>query len=112
PLYYTLLLSSTTRPPPLSSLFPYTTLFRSTNIPYSAQNQYGQLTTSFAQTGLDTNITPSVISPKSDSISLTVTFTVKALVGQGADRKSTRLNSSHVAISYAVFCLKKKKQTP
>src|SRR5690625_6052882 len=31
-------------------------------------------------------------------------------VRQGADRKSTRLNSSHVAISYAVFCLKKKKQ--
>src|SRR5690625_5925535 len=30
--------------------------------------------------------------------------------GQGSDRKSTRLNSSHVAISYAVFCLKKKKQ--
>src|SRR5699024_12106675 len=32
--------------------------------------------------------------------------------GRGKDRKSTRLNSSHVSISYAVFCLKKKKQTP
>src|SRR5437870_13445561 len=35
----------------------------------------------------------------------------RALGGVGGDRKSTRLNSSHVAISYAVFCLKKKKKT-
>src|SRR5690625_5557734 len=34
----------------------------------------------------------------------------EALLDDGADRKSTRLNSSHVAISYAVFCLKKKKE--
>src|SRR5690625_5530336 len=37
--------------------------------------------------------------------------TVLVAGGSGADRKSTRLNSSHVAISYAVFCLKKKKKT-
>src|SRR5690625_7725998 len=36
---------------------------------------------------------------------------VKAIFGEELDRKSTRLNSSHVAISYAVFCLKKKKLT-
>src|SRR3954467_12959602 len=63
------------RPPPRSTLFPYTTLFRS-----AQPNQRGELTTRAA-------------SP------LTSPF---------QDRKSTRLNSSHTIISYAVFCLKKK----
>src|SRR5205814_6831886 len=67
------------RRPPRSTLFPYTTLFRSiTNPPVSAPGAY----------------------PIS-------TFTY-AIVPQ-RDRKSTRLNSSHLGISYAVFCLKKKK---
>src|SRR2546426_8372653 len=62
------------RRPPRSTLFPYTTLFRShhpvpclRHVPHAGQ-------------------------------------------GHGADRKSTRLNSSHLVISYAVFCLKKKKK--
>src|SRR5207253_11511330 len=68
------------RRPPRSTLFPYTTLFRSL---------------SRARRALEP------VCP----------------LGAGAgsrqgDRKSTRLNSSHVAISYAVFCLKKKKDTP
>src|SRR2546429_5545681 len=73
------------RRPPRSTLFPYTTLFRS--IVGS-----GSL---FAQ-GAPLN-----------------TAAFDALVAQGpvADRKSTRLNSSHGYISYAVFCLKKKKST-
>src|SRR6266511_4434450 len=65
------------RRPPRSTLFPYTTLFRSASLPWL---------------GLD----PAPW-PVSDF--------------EGRDRKSTRLNSSHVKISYAVFCLKKKKQT-
>lgn len=52
-----------------------------TRVPYTAQNQYGQLSTSFAEAGIDTNITPNLVSAKSDSISLTITFSLKTLVG-------------------------------
>src|SRR5436190_13915544 len=69
------------RRPPRSTLFPYTTLFRSTEAsnridggPAEAQKTYQLVETEFSE-----------------------------------DRKSTRLNSSHTVISYAVFCLKKKK---
>src|SRR5690606_40147557 len=71
------------RRPPRSTLFPYTTLFRS-------DRHFG-----CAPTGHALRVGP-------DRISLQV----RALQ---RDRKSTRLNSSHVKISYAVFCLKKKK---
>src|SRR5436305_11539085 len=71
------------RPPPRSTLFPYTTLFRSV-----ASRQ-----------GLNLpNVTMSLPAVSQDDLRL-------------IDRKSTRLNSSHVRISYAVFCLKKKKQS-
>src|SRR5690349_24419132 len=69
------------RRPPRSTLFPYTTLFRSTN-------EIGEF-----------------VRRRNER--------VKALVERQrelVDRKSTRLNSSHVEISYAVFCLKKKKK--
>src|SRR5204863_1334392 len=65
------------RPPPRSTLFPYTTLFRS-------------LPGAFIR------------SP--------TTICTSAPTGAPIDRKSTRLNSSHVEISYAVFCLKKKNE--
>src|SRR5437870_7553740 len=70
------------RPPPRSTLFPYTTLFRSglTQERVRKQNRRSNIVGAFMQAAL-------------------------------LDRKSTRLNSSHVAISYAVFCLKKKKKT-
>src|SRR2546426_7650921 len=75
------------RRPPRSTLFPYTTLFRSTP------------TVNFVNIGERTNVTGS---PK---------FAKLVLAGQyELDRKSTRLNSSHLVISYAVFCLKKKKE--
>src|SRR6266496_4792215 len=64
------------RRPPRSTLFPYTTLFR------SARVQHG---------GVRVALRPAHGAPR-------------------ADRKSTRLNSSHVEISYAVFCLKKKQK--
>src|SRR5438874_8048620 len=72
------------RRPPRSTLFPYTTLFRST-IGGVVAIQVGGL---FVVTWLQS-------------------FEQRTLI---ADRKSTRLNSSHVEISYAVFCLKKKKK--
>src|SRR5437588_7380143 len=70
------------RRPPRSTLFPYTTLFRSCSRGSSASPQ-----------------TVSAPNP-----------TRAAAIRVGLDRKSTRLNSSHTVISYAVFCLKKKKK--
>src|SRR5438876_3950259 len=83
-------------PPPRSTLFPYTTLFRSPIYP-----------------GIDIDIPTGSGEKKTQPGD--VKAAVKAALGAGAqgvvlsDRKSTRLNSSHPSISYAVFCLKKKK---
>src|SRR5438309_4206383 len=87
------------RRPPRSTLFPYTTLFRSALL--SADNQ--------TYVGVD-------FSTRFDASSLSLTssrpFDSKILLLQIClDRKSTRLNSSHSSISYAVFCLKKKIKT-
>src|SRR2546430_2847860 len=86
------------RRPPRSTLFPYTTLFRS--------NQT-------IRKGVP--VGPAIFTqPQSQVVAATygVTFTVWATgVAPVTDRKSTRLNSSHSQISYAVFCLKKKKKT-
>src|SRR5438132_5345406 len=73
--------------PPKSTLFPYTTLFRS-------QRDHGQ-----------ERLPGSAIAGKTDGF----WKFVSAEVFCKQDRKSTRLNSSHTVISYAVFCLKKKK---
>src|SRR2546429_2869060 len=75
------------RRPPRSTLFPYTTLFRS---PYSGSPRYRELQ---IRTGCG---------PGGGSVH------AGCRTGE-LDRKSTRLNSSHGYISYAVFCLKKKK---
>src|SRR2546426_6923097 len=79
------------RRPPRSTLFPYTTLFRSrfTDMCRSAFSRCG---------------TPVVSIPIR-------TLSDRDADNWRADRKSTRLNSSHLVISYAVFCLKKKKNT-
>src|SRR5437879_6934067 len=74
------------RPPPRSTLFPYTTLFRSSCF--------------FRR--LERDGTVAVIAERA--------FDPGAVYGDAQDRKSTRLNSSHRCISYAVFCLKKKKK--
>src|SRR2546427_2767186 len=84
------------RRPPRSTLFPYTTLFRSTCTPKMA----GVLT--FGGSPCKAN------HPDHDYISGS-TSTEKLEI-RISDRKSTRLNSSHSQISYAVFCLKKKKK--
>src|SRR5437763_10835334 len=77
--------------PPRSTLFPYTTLFRSVQ---------------FLAQGVEVSPTPGMKesylvlrAPHGDAVTM-----------QRSDRKSTRLNSSHRCISYAVFCLKKKKK--
>src|SRR3712207_8950803 len=97
------------RRPPRSTLFPYTTLFRSTAL----AKESGAI------------VLPNILSSRIHlKISNTTCQTLlerwvepfasaAALLGhaypEGLDRKSTRLNSSHANISYAVFCLKKKK---
>src|SRR2546430_12339482 len=75
------------RRPPRSTLFPYTTLFRS-RLKLGHHRRYGQLE----------RLTALPVDPAGTG-----------RLGQQRDRKSTRLNSSHSQISYAVFCLKKKK---
>src|SRR2546430_5122890 len=84
------------RRPPRSTLFPYTTLFRS-----SAQKMASRVTARM------TTIAGQFLKKKIDQVGLTLpVFWLPAL----QDRKSTRLNSSHSQISYAVFCLKKKNR--
>src|SRR3989442_11828228 len=90
------------RRPPRSTLFPYTTLFRSrrldgkTFVPLAGIQIYGQHAEFVRfEEGSKIKRRPTSVSPLYDR--------------QVRDRKSTRLNSSHVRISYAVFCLKKKK---
>src|SRR3712207_8054424 len=86
------------RRPPRSTLFPYTTLFRSTVI--------GVLFLGVIQTGLTMlNLETYVINLVQGGVLISAVL----LSRLGQDRKSTRLNSSHANISYAVFCLKKKK---
>src|SRR2546430_13739745 len=81
------------RRPPRSTLFPYTTLFRSTETrPFYSANPRPPLCLR-----VSTALAPCPASSPCD------------LPHRKTDRKSTRLNSSHSQISYAVFCLKKKK---
>src|SRR5438552_13006063 len=77
------------RRPPRSTLFPYTTLFRSSLRPATRSSHGGELYQA---------------SPDCSSVAPTT------MRRTSRDRKSTRLNSSHQIISYAVFCLKKKKK--
>src|SRR3712207_6984421 len=93
------------RRPPRSTLFPYTTLFRSDFVRCPLTNFFGRVT----------KITPR---PHGRPWIEIVPYLGPDLPGHSTmdlfdsweDRKSTRLNSSHANISYAVFCLKKKKQ--
>src|SRR5258708_27372575 len=82
------------RRPPRSTLFPYTTLFRSAGADW------------WPETGASRN--GSCIFWE-HPVSVRAAAAVAVMARIPADRKSTRLNSSHQIISYAVFCLKKKK---
>src|SRR2546426_1329045 len=81
------------RRPPRSTLFPYTTLFRSEKSAY--HRWFARLFESFVA-ALDRDDPAAAAAPH--------------LADIRRDRKSTRLNSSHLVISYAVFCLKKKNK--
>src|SRR5258708_24727272 len=81
------------RRPPRSTLFPYTTLFRS-------------ITAQTIELANERN----AIDIQRRRLDASVQSTALDIYGVSLDRKSTRLNSSHQIISYAVFCLKKKKQ--
>src|SRR2546428_9489940 len=94
------------RRPPRSTLFPYTTLFRSGDWLQSAV-QDGRLGNS-AYAAEMTYRTENGFRPNDDFKQLTLSLRLKQQLSP--DRKSTRLNSSHDQISYAVFCLKKKKE--
>src|SRR2546426_1910526 len=93
------------RRPPRSTLFPYTTLFRSNHHDGVAE----QLLIERARSGSSDAFAELVTlhSPQIYSISLKILQ--NHADAEDKDRKSTRLNSSHLVISYAVFCLKKKK---
>src|SRR5437660_2686458 len=90
-----------TRRPPRSTLFPYTTLFRSRDAEPGRRRSFDRQLVSARAVGAHLH----------DAVVVGVRDQHLAGREQREDRKSTRLNSSHVAISYAVFCLKKKKNT-
>src|SRR5690625_5501286 len=81
-------------PPPPATLFPYTTLFRSEPVDVEA------IEADVDEASETTLESSEPVEVDQDELETPV----------DKDRKSTRLNSSHVAISYAVFCLKKKRQ--
>src|SRR3712207_8216571 len=94
------------RRPPRSTLFPYTTLFRSRLRPRRPVARRGRRAPCRRGVAGRSGI------PRKDGPEDTGGGSAHALhpvIGLSPDRKSTRLNSSHANISYAVFCLKKKK---
>src|SRR5207302_9320950 len=97
-LYFDFFFFLMIHPPPISTLFPYTTLFRSNAMVILADRCCTRNVPPICPIGIHTPRTPTTV-PR-----------WVAGTWSGRDRKSTRLNSSHVKISYAVFCLKKKKK--
>src|SRR3712207_7404405 len=98
------------RRPPRSTLFPYTTLFRSEDLPGGEVDVH--LVAPLAHGG-DGRGRAHLAARRLDGLAQAVDDRPVAAAGVAAhghvaDRKSTRLNSSHANISYAVFCLKKK----
>src|SRR3712207_7516804 len=89
------------RRPPRSTLFPYTTLFRS---PVAVEVQV-------LGGGAEATLARAALVGALVEAEALVTVDVEDRHEDHGDRKSTRLNSSHANISYAVFCLKKKKKT-
>src|SRR5437762_10748101 len=96
---------------PTTTLFPYTTLFRSAMsgmfkaLPEGAEFTNGGQLLHISYQGGDGNDVVLTVVPEPSGLATLAFFTTMML----RDRKSTRLNSSHRCISYAVFCLKKKK---
>src|SRR2546428_3644507 len=97
------------RRPPRSTLFPYTTLFRSL-VALACQVPGGALVDAMRSARLVAMLAVAAICLSALALAIWPSFLV--VMAARVDRKSTRLNSSHDQISYAVFCLKKKKKTP
>src|SRR5690554_7281424 len=95
--------------PPLSTLFPYTTLFRS-DVMGGAQVDVPARQLLVLQLRLGELDPPVAVADHAHMAARPGLVLRAEDAGRPQDRKSTRLNSSHVRISYAVFCLKKKKQ--
>src|SRR2546430_5801925 len=118
------------RRPPRSTLFPYTTLFRSLSHPIASHNLLTGSTLFFPAFAIAQRLSTSTYvatyvdretrnGQAVEHVSVSQSSSVQTSPGiptlqhlTQVDRKSTRLNSSHSQISYAVFCLKKKKQNP
>src|SRR5262245_64356365 len=94
------------RRPPRSTLFPYTTLFRSRTL-LAQLEEVARSDPEAAERFLDQRLEPHYVDVLLPLIQGYQEAAEREL--READRKSTRLNSSHLGISYAVFCLKKKK---
>src|SRR5437660_6183306 len=94
------------RRPPRSTLFPYTTLFRS----FGREIEEGGARLRRTCTGTSVTALPLARQLPPNRGCQAYARNAGHLEYRSGDRKSTRLNSSHVAISYAVFCLKKKKK--
>src|SRR5436189_3311045 len=91
------------RRPPRPTLFPYTTLFRS----YGARASRTDWVRNYVYPAPRTYTFSEIVTPDAGSV---IGMTISLNVYVRGDRKSTRLNSSHRCISYAVFCLKKKNK--
>src|SRR3712207_7328384 len=93
------------RRPPRSTLFPYTTLFRSRRARPGVRRRRRAQRLHRARAS-----SPPPDREGGGAVGLEAGHTGRQILRQARDRKSTRLNSSHANISYAVFCLKKKKK--
>src|SRR3712207_8566679 len=98
------------RRPPRSTLFPYTTLFRSALVDRRAVGRQDHVAVEHQAADADLVELLGAIRREPHEIAIFLDDRPRHAVGQRQDRKSTRLNSSHANISYAVFCLKKKQQ--
>src|SRR2546426_6115587 len=103
------------RRPPRSTLFPYTTLFRSnpdgSGVTRLTDNTFRDFPTAWSPNGAQILFQSDRDGDEELYVMNTDGTGVTRLTNSPGDRKSTRLNSSHLVISYAVFCLKKKKKT-
>src|SRR3712207_7133067 len=100
------------RRPPRSTLFPYTTLFRSgqDEVPLEVLAAEGSLDDRLAADHRVRPVAAGEDPTTGATAALLMFLRPDERLRPGADRKSTRLNSSHANISYAVFCLKKKNR--
>src|SRR5207249_10292892 len=98
------------RPPPRSPLFPYTTLFRSRHVLAAQMHMRPEAVERGVERDGEETRDPIILRIGGNVRARHVAPEKLFAFVDVQDRKSTRLNSSHVSISYAVFCLKKKKK--